>query len=204
MSSLSSFRTFVLSLLDDSALARYTNTQVDAALRQALAAYQSARPLVRTYSVDGTGDYQIVMPDDFDAIAVTEVYLDNTDNPPTPLTFYAFLKDEQWVIQTTQHLVLATESILVTYSLPHSIDDLDDAAGTTIPYEDEQAVAIGAAGYAALSRAVKLVETVNVEKSAWSALLKLGTEYLTRFAKLIRPKTTATFTQEPDLKTDVF
>jgi hypothetical protein len=204
MSALAAFRTAVLALLDDAALARYTNVQVDAALRQALAAYQNARPLVRTYSVDGTGDYQITMPDGFDAIAVTEVYLDNSDDPPTPLTFYAFLRDEQWIVQTTGYLVSATESLLVTYTLPHTIDDLDSAAGTTIPPEDEQAVQIGAAGYAALSRAVSRAEAINLNAGAQTALMKLSTEYLTQFAKLIHPKPAAVFTAEPELKTDVF
>ncbi len=42
----------------------------------------------------------------------------------------------------------AGEVLTVTYAHNHTIDNLDSAAGTTIPIEDEEYLCIGAAGFA--------------------------------------------------------
>jgi hypothetical protein len=201
---LTTWRTAVLSLLDDPSNARYTNDQVDAAIRQALQAYNVTRPFVRTYSIAGTGNYQITMPADFLAERITEVFLDNDDDPPTPITFYAFRKDEQWVIQTTRYVVPTDKNIYVTYADNHILDGLDSGAGTTIPAADEYAVQIGAAGYALASRAASRAESINMQPAVTAQLLSLSKVYLAQFTLLTRPHASPTFTQTPDLKGGVF
>jgi hypothetical protein len=201
---LTTWRSAILTLLDDSPAARFTSAQIDAAIRQALQQYNATRPLVRTYSVDGQDAYQIVLPSDFAAEHITEVVLDNDSDPPTIITFYAFHKDEQWVIQTRNYLVSSSESILVTYTAPHTLDGLDGGAGTTIPLVDEYAVQIGAAGFALASRATSRTESINLQPEVAQQLLKLSEIYRDQFNKMTAPKPKPTFTNEPELRGDIF
>jgi hypothetical protein len=201
---LTTWRTAVLALLDDASSARFTSAQVDAAIRQALQAYNTRRPLVQTYILDGQDAYQIVMPADFATEHVIGVELDNDDDPPTELPFRAFRRDEQWVVETLNYKVASTESILVTYSTTHTLDGLDSGAGTTIPDLDEYAVMIGAAGFALRSRSVSRSESINLLPEVSENLSQLADAYLTNFEILIRPHPRPTFTAEPELKSDVF
>jgi hypothetical protein len=48
--------------------------------------------------------------------------------------------------------------VRVWYSARHSINGLDSATSTTLPLEHESLIVLGAAGHAAMSRAVDLIE----------------------------------------------
>ncbi len=65
MSAIATFRTAIAKLLDDSTNARYSNDQIDQALRQALQEYSRVRPYLQTYNVNGTGERVLEMPADF-------------------------------------------------------------------------------------------------------------------------------------------
>lgn len=204
MSAIAAFRTAVLALLDDPTIARYTAAQVDAALRQALYFYSMARPLIYTYNVDGCDDYEIEMPADFSAFNISEVFLDNSDDPPTPVVFYAFKRDEHWFIHTSSRLIASTEAIMVTYSLTHTIDGLDGAAGTTIPIEDEPILQVGAAGYAAFIRSNSHAESINMQPSVSGQLLKWSLELLKRFQDAISTHQSAGYADLPAIPTNKF
>ena len=201
---LTTWRTAVLALLDDASAARYTTAQVDAAIRQALHQYDANRPLVATYSMDGQDTYQIIVPADFPGEHITEVELDNDDDPPTALTFYAFRKDEQWFIDTIGYLVSSDEDIFITFSNRHTLDGLDGGAGTSIPAADEYAVQIGAAGFALQSRASSRAESINLLPEVSQQLLTLAALYLAQFNRLAGPRPVPTLTREPTLKSDIF
>ena len=205
MTAIAGYRTAILAILDDPSLARYTNDQVDAALRQALRLYAGFRPIIRTYIVDGSDTFQITMPADFLAVQVLSVHLVNTDyDPPKEIAFYATLIDEQWTIETRDYKVAATESISVEYSISHTVDGLDSAAGTTVPEEDELAVQMSAAGYCCLSRAASRTETINLQPDVAAGLINLGVHLLDEFAKFIHSRPSVTISVPPDMVSDDF
>ena len=109
-----------------------------------------SRPLIRTYqfSVDATSAVH-VLPADFITRHITKVELYNADpDLIIELTHYAYNRDEQWIVET-QFAVDAGEVLQISYSAVHTIDDLDSAAGTTVPDADETLLELGAAGHAA-------------------------------------------------------
>ena len=149
MSAIASFRTAIFALLYDTPGVLYTSTEIDQALRWALSEYSLKRPIIRTYAYSVIGTTTVhPLPADFITRHITQVQLYDPDpDNIRDLTFYAYQKDEQWVIETRE--IRNTGDVLViSYSAVHQIDGLDSAAGTTIPAADETILQIGAAGHA--------------------------------------------------------
>jgi hypothetical protein len=186
MSNLAAYRTAVLALLMDAAKVNFTDLDVDQALRWALAEYSNARPLIRTYQFSvlaTTGEHEL--PSDFATRQIVNVQLWNSDaDSVVDLEYYAYLLDEQWIIHT-KYQVHAGEVLQISYSIVHEIDDLDAAAGTTVPDADETLLQIGAAGHAALMRSLNRVETINMNPEVVKAYRETAADYLARFAGLL-------------------
>jgi hypothetical protein len=186
MSNLAAYRTAVLALLMDAAKVNFTDLDVDQALRWALAEYSNARPLIRTYMfsvISTTGEHEL--PADFATRQIVNVQLWNSDaDSVVDLEYYAYLVDEQWMVHT-KYQVHAGEVLQISYSIVHEIDDLDAAAGTTVPDADETLVQLGAAGHAALMRAMNKIETINMNPDVVKAYRDTAADYLSRFAGLL-------------------
>jgi hypothetical protein len=184
MSALAAFRTSILALLSDPSNAIFSMDSVDQSLRWALVEYSSRRPLIRTYqlSVDATTGIH-TLPADFVTRHITKVELWN-DDPDSieDLVFYAYQRDEQWFVET-QSEVSAGEVLQISYSATHTIDDLDSAAGTTVPLADEHLIQVGAAGRAAQMRALDRIETINMNKDVVQMYALLAADYLFFFAQ---------------------
>ncbi len=205
MSAIATFRTAIAKLLDDSTNARYSNDQIDQALRQALQEYSRVRPYLQTYNVNGTGERVLEMPADFQPIRISRVdYHDENDSPQVELAFYSYHQDGSWFIELADQVLAATESIDVSYLSSHQIDGLDSAAGTSVPAEDENAVQQGAAGYAALYRAVSRAESVNLQPAVQKQLLELSQAFLRAFRAAIAKRAGSAFAVLPAIPTDTF
>jgi len=184
MSALASFRTSVLALLSDPSNAIFNMNDVDQALRWALSEYSLRRPFIRTYqlSVDATTGVH-VLPADFITRHITKVELyDEDPDSIADLTFYAYQRDEQWVVET-RFEVSAGEVLQISYSTIHTIDDLDAAAGTTVPTTDEPLLQVGAAGRAAQMRSLDRIETINMNKDVVQMYKLLAADYLFFFSQ---------------------
>ncbi len=182
MSNLAAFRTKILALLSDAANAIFSNDNVDQALRWALAEYSERRPLNRTYqySVDATTGVHN-LPTDFVTRHVSKVELYDADpDSIVEIKFHAFIRDEQWIIETSYE-IQAGEVLQISYSDVHTIDDLDSAAGTTVPLADEAILQVGAAGRAALMRSLDRVETINMNADVVKAYRQLAMDYIGQF-----------------------
>jgi hypothetical protein len=186
MSNLAAYRIAVLALLSDSSKVIFSDDDVDQALRWAISEYSLKRPLIRTYqlSVDTTTALH-VLPADFVSRYIVKVELYNADpDSIVELAHHAYKVDEQWMINT-RYEVSAGEVLQISYSAVHTIDDLDAAAGTTVPDSDETLLELGAAGHAALMRALNRVETINMNPDVVKAYRETAADYLTRFAGLL-------------------
>jgi hypothetical protein len=187
MTAIAGFRTKVLAILDDASNTKFSNNQVDQAIRDALKDYSNAFPLERTYSYDCDGEDRIVLPADFVAMQVVRVELipsgDSQDDltKSNQLPFCANYSDEQWVIETPGRTIPIGRTVVIYYTGPHFIDGLDSAAGTTIPDTDDEIFSLGAAGYALLSRGVNRSEANVIESSTTDTLQALAQKYLTNF-----------------------
>ncbi len=184
---LADYRTRVLALLDDAGLTRYTNALVDQALRNALETYSLFKPLVSSYAFDSTGEYREYLDTDFIATAIRAIEqwpLTVTSGVPiiiTQIPFYAYIQDEQWIFETKSKLLPAGSLLYIIYEHVHTIDDLDSASATTIPLEDTELIAIGAAGHASRMRANSQIEANNLNAGEGQQLLSTSTAWLNEF-----------------------
>jgi len=180
------YRTAILALLADAGNVIFTNLDVDQALRWALSEYSMHRPLIRTYqySVLGTTAFH-TMPTTFTTRQVTKVELWNAlPDSVIELGFYAYRPDEQWVINT-MFQVENGEVLTVYYSDIHQVDGLDAAAGTTVPAADESWLQVGAAGRAALMRAMNRIENIGMNPNEVLQYRQEAADYLSRFAYFV-------------------
>jgi hypothetical protein len=198
MSSITEYRTAILTLLDDAAGARYTSDLIDRALRLALREYDRLHPNEATYNMDGNGERVIELPADFQPASILRVEVHTEGECPQPrLRFNAYTQDGQWFIELMDRSLSASESIDVTYTNAHTIDGLDEAAGTSVRAEHENAVQMGAAGFAALMRAASRAETVNLQPGLSRSLLELSAVLLRDFRAAIRKDAGAVFATWP-------
>jgi hypothetical protein len=191
MAVIADFRTKILLLLDDVALARYTSDQVDEALREALNKYNRFNPIEKTYIINGTGAYRITLPADFAALAITRIeWLSSSPTVDDAIPFYAYKPDEQWEIELRSSYS-TSDTLIIYYAATNFIDGFDSGAGTSIPAEDVDILALGAAGFAALTRAHSRAEAINLVPNETQNLLALGQKYLTEFYNhfATKPKT---------------
>jgi hypothetical protein len=205
MSALAEYRTNILELLNDPDNDRFTNDQVDAALRWALVQYTKHRPLIATYSLDTDGKRVIELPDDFDAIHITDVELFNDDiELIRKLGFEAWKSDESWFVEVPGGPIPADEVLTITYTAPNTIDDLDGAAGTTIPPEDEHLVQVGAAGHALFTRAASGIEANNLNDDTAQRLMQLAHDDLEFYNAALTPSPKSGGVTLPPPPTNVF
>jgi hypothetical protein len=96
------------------------------------------------------------------------------------LVQYSEKIDEQWMIET-EYPIASGQVLTIYYSAEHQVDGLDAAAGTTILDADETLLELGAAGHAALMRAVNRVETINMNPDVIKAYRDISLDFLSRF-----------------------
>jgi hypothetical protein len=187
MSAIASYRTQILALLFDPILTIFSNDNCDDGLRVALLEYSTRYPLIRTYQFDVIAPESIHnLPADFITRQIVDVELYNADpGLITHVPYYAFYRDEGWIIQTLQGDIAAGEVLQISYSDIHQIDGLDAAAGTTVPDADETLLVLGAAGHAAQARAIGTVEIINMNKDVVRDYRLLASDYLTKFLQFI-------------------
>jgi len=186
MSALAAFRISVLALLSDASNAIFSNNDVDQALRWALSEFSARRPFIRTYQfsvIATTGFHNL--PSDFITRHITKVDLyDEDPDDIVELTFYAYQRDEQWIVETRSE-VSAGKVLQISYSAIHIIDNLDSSAGTTLAAADEPIIHVGAAGRAAQMRALDRIETINMNPDVVQKYRLLAADYLSSFASFL-------------------
>jgi hypothetical protein len=180
------YRTAILALLADAGKVIFTDLDVDQALRWALTEYSIHRPLIRTYQYSVLGPTAIhTMPLTFITRQVTKVELWNAlPDSVIELGFYAYRPDEQWVINTRDH-IQSGEVLTIYYTDVHQVDGLDLAAGTTVPAADESWLQVGAAGRAALMRAMNRIENIGMNQNEVQQYRQLAADYSARFAYFV-------------------
>ena len=165
MSDLAALRDRVELILADSGNAIWATGDIDEALRQALHEYSKIRPLQEVGTLNTTATHELSITTLTGLIGVSRVWCPYTAaSPEDPPEWVAF---EHWVDEAVLYFpdeLPASKVARIFYDKMQTIEDLDSATATTVPADDESLICTGAAGYAALSRALDLGEQVTLDR----------------------------------------
>ena len=191
MSTLAQLRTRVLLVLLDTASAIFTADLVDDSLRQVLHSYTLVNPL--------TNETVIVLPGEGREIAldaltnlrfVLDVWwpydsLSPYEWPPNRVKGYRLDWDDARPVLNLYQIVgnepQTDDEVRIWYATPQTIQDLDSASVTTVLAEHESHLVNAAAGQAAMSRSLDLVETAGTDLYQVSILATWGANKLRLF-----------------------
>jgi hypothetical protein len=184
MTTLTDFIVKTAQILTDPAYGKFSTTELTQAIRQALADYDTRRPIKLTFPHEADGLLRVVLPLDFQPIAILGIEkYDDDPGTKNELEFKPERVDEQWQFETPIAITAGT-SLNIKYSAPNTIANLDSGATTTVLLQDFESLCIGAAGYALLSRAIDKSESINLQQNVQAALEKSGNAYLVSFRTL--------------------
>ena len=191
MSALAVFRTRILLMLGDSSSARYSNDEVDEALRQALVLYSKAYPQISsqeiTISAAGRDQTLTTCTNFMNLIDFIYPY-DSTAADPLVYAypFYVFWKAGTPYLHIGGSAVpAAAEKILANFSAFHEVEDLDSAAATTVREDHESFLVIGAAGTAAINRGAKVFEAYGSQSNDNDELVAWGNQRMAAFQNIL-------------------
>ena len=165
---LATLRDRVELILADSGNAIWSTGDIDEGIRQALHEYSKTRPLraVDTLSISADGR-EIDISSLTDLLSVREIWCDYTaadpEDPPNRRAFM-FWPDQSKLYVNDVYEPQNGDTMRVFYTKMQTLNGLDSATATTVDLDDESLIAIGAAGYAATSRAVDLAEQVTLDR----------------------------------------
>jgi hypothetical protein len=187
---LTTLRDRVEQILADSGNAIWSTDDIDEAIRQAVHEYSKTRPLRSVGTVVLSSDgREIDISSLTGLLGVSQVWCDydSTDPayPPNRRPFEHW-PDSQKVYVTGDYEPQSGDTMRVFYTAMQTLEDLDSATSTTIPLDDESLIAIGAAGFAATSRAVDLAEKVTLDRLTGQQVRAWGLSKLQEFRSGLR------------------
>lgn len=170
-------------LLDDGK--RYPDAALTVAVRSALAALNQSAPRKLTVEADGVDNSLLYEMGDLDASAlnVLGVWLKSTmDDCHTPLVFDVMWGDGALFFRLRES-VTGSDTLLVSYTSPHTLNGLDSATTSTLPAWRDQVLVDGACAFACANRATYLAESVNVNKDVVNELRKSAAHFNAQFIR---------------------
>ena len=154
MTVLADLRDLVEADLDDAGNAVWTTDEIDRAMTKALREYSQVRPqqVIGTITV-AAASREVSITTLTDLTRIVRVWHPYTvASPEDPPEW------RQWEMWLTTLYILdgakpaISDVVRVYYHKPHTIEDLDSGAATTVAAEDEELVVTGAGAYAALEK----------------------------------------------------
>lgn len=158
---------------------RWSTAALDEAIRTALEQFSKYTPDQRLTTLTLTEDgREFAIPALPGLLRLEKVWWDyDTDDPQFPPNFRQF---EVWpgpvLFIDDRAIPQAGDTVRILYTAMHTIEDLDGAAETTLPLDDEGTLVTGACHFAAHSRAVELAEEVTAHKDVYDQLRKYADE----------------------------
>jgi hypothetical protein len=181
---LASLTNRVEDLLEDSGNSKWSTTELEEAIRQALHAYADYLPnrAITTVTLSSAGREIDISSISYRTIERVWWDYDSSDpdHPPHWRDFEVWPGDILFINDPEEPA--SSDVVRIWYTTDHTLDDLDSAETTTFSDAHASVIAIGAAGFAAHARVVTLSEQANVNEWAprnlreW-ATLQLDTYY---------------------------
>lgn len=145
----------------------FTTATVTAAIRQTLDEWNIRVPIHAAVTITGVNDqYEYELTDqDAGSVTILDVLRqgDNNNEQDISLTFDDYNEDERVFFRLRQP-VTSSDTLIVRYTLYHTINGLDSATESTLPARLDQAIVNGAAFFSIMIRATSRIETINLSK----------------------------------------
>lgn len=145
----------------------FTTATCTAALRQALHEWNLRVPIHAAITITGVTDQHEYELSDEDSLAAEIIDVlrqgDNNDELDISLDFDQYIEDER-VFFRLRHPLTTSDTLIVRYTLDHTINGLDSATESTIPARWNQAMVDGGAFFCIFIRAVSRVESINLSQ----------------------------------------
>jgi hypothetical protein len=197
MTALAGIRDRVEVMLQDTGNAIWDTDVIDEAIRQALDQYNDVNPLHMETVITLPGDgREIALSGITGLLNVLDVWWpydsDATSEtwPPNRVRGWRLWWDDAQPLLFLEiedgSQPQTDEEVRIWYAKRQTIQDLDSADSTTIRGDHESLIVLGAAGHAAMSRAVDLVEVVGTDLYQVGILGTWGQRKLREFQAAIR------------------
>jgi hypothetical protein len=174
VTALAAIRDRIEVMLVDIANAIWTTDMIDEGIRQALDQYNLVKPLNMETVITLPGDGREIALDSvtgllnvndvwwpYDSLATTETW------PPNRVRGWRLWWDDNRAVLFLEIKEGAQpqldEELRLWYTKRQTIEDLDGGTVTTLRGDHESIIVLGAAGHAAMTRAVDLIETVGTD-----------------------------------------
>ena len=192
MSDLAYYQTRILETLGDAAGARYDTATINLGLRTALARYSLVSPEIIkeefTFTADGR-DHTLSLAGIsgsanglVDVLEVNYPFTTGQENPTAVSGFHQYFTSGSPAIHISEDPPPDTDDkIQLTYSVTHTIKDLDSATTSTIKPHHIYGIIQGAAAYAALTRSGQVSEAFGSRASDTEKLSEWATAQIVMF-----------------------
>jgi len=176
----------VQNILGDATGTYFTTAIVTAATRQALNEFNTRVPQLAAVTITGVNDqYEYELTDeDANAVKILDVLRqgDNSNEIDISITYDDYIEDER-VFFRLRSPVTTSETLIVRYTLNHTINGLDSQVESTLRAEHDQIIVNGAAAWAIWTRGVARVETINLSQDQSDNYREMATRLYEAFEK---------------------
>lgn len=194
----------VQNILGDASGTYFTTAICTAALRQALTEWNLRVPQLLAVTITGVNDqYEYELSDqDANAISILDVLRqgDNNEELDISIGFDQYIEDERVFFRLRQP-VTTSDTLIVRYTLYHTISGLDSQVESTIQARHDQVLVAGGAAWAIWTRAIARVETINLSQDQSDNYRELATRLYSTFqAGIDRAARRSAAVSEPDTR----
>jgi len=162
----------------------FTDATVTAAIRQTLDEWNIRAPIHAATTITGVNDqYEYELSDEDSASVVILDVLrrgPNNNEQDISITFDDYNEDER-IFFRLRAPVTTSDTLIVRYTIYHTISGLDSAVESTLPTRLDQAIVNGAAFFSIMIRATSRVETINLSKDQSDNYREIAGAYATAF-----------------------
>jgi hypothetical protein len=162
----------------------FTTALVTAATRQALTEFNRVSPVHAAVLITGVNDQYEYELSDEDALALKILDVlrqgNNNDELDISITFDDYNEDERLFFRLRQP-VTTSDTLIVRYTLNHTINGLDSAVESTLPAEQDQLLVDGTCYHAIMTRAASRIETINLSKDQSDNYREVATHFRAAF-----------------------
>lgn len=187
MKTISEYRAETLILLGDAAGRRYSEAQLDTAVRQALGMLKKYLPRKETVKVKAAssehGEVVLNWCPGTDAEILT---IRNEGGEVLSASDYRTGVKTYLEFYNSRNIPAAGDALTLELGLPHSIRGLDEGQNTTIPEDLFMTVCTGSAGYALLIRARSVTEVFGKRPEDTERLISEGNKLLRDYTAELR------------------
>lgn len=193
---LATLRDRVELILADNTNLIFSTDDVDEGIRRALHDYSQVNPQHKIDTITLTADGREISTATLTGIAdVEDVWCpyDSSDPEYPPYRRpWRFWRDSGLLYVMGSYEPQSADVVRVFYTALQKLKDLDSATATTLPAEHDSIVALGAAGYAAQSRALDVAEQISVDRDTTKNLREWAELQLRRFGDALHQVAIAT------------